>query len=70
MLKFIKHNLDTIAGIDIFPVISFLIFFIFFIGLFIWVARMNKTELSSLSAMPLNDGESTNTSQTSEPHQS
>jgi cbb3-type cytochrome oxidase subunit 3 len=70
MLKFIKHNLDTIAGIDIFPVISFLIFFIFFIGLFVWVAKMNKSELSSLSALPLNDGEPTNKSQTSEPHQS
>ncbi len=67
MLKFIKHNLDTIVGIDIFPIISFLIFFIFFIGLFIWVAKMKKTELSSLSALPLSDGETTNQSQTSEP---
>tara|TARA_R110002049_G_scaffold191811_3_gene360738 strand:+ start:965 stop:1177 length:213 start_codon:yes stop_codon:yes gene_type:complete len=70
MLKFIKHNMDTIAGIDIFPVISFIIFFIFFIGLFVWVAKMSKSEVTTLSALPFEDGESTNTSQTSEPHQS
>lgn len=62
--------MDTIAGIDIFPVISFIIFFIFFIGLFVWVAKMSKSEVTTLSALPFEDGESTNTSQTSEPHQS
>lgn len=53
MLKFIKHNMDTIAGIDIFPVISFVIFFIFFLVLFIWVYKMNKTEIDFMAAMPL-----------------
>ncbi|MEQ8907813.1 MAG: CcoQ/FixQ family Cbb3-type cytochrome c oxidase assembly chaperone [Vicingaceae bacterium] len=55
MLKFIKHNMETIGGIEIFPLISFLIFFIFFIGLFVWVIRMNKEEVQSLAQMPLED---------------
>lgn len=60
MLKFIKHNLDTIVGIDIFPLISFIIFFLFFIGLFIWVAKMNKTEIELVSNLPLEDNAQVN----------
>lgn len=60
MLKFIKHNMETIIGIEIFPIISFLIFFIFFCVLFIWVFRIQKSEIKTLSAMPLNDGDLTN----------
>ena len=60
MLKFIKHNLDTIVGIDIFPLISFIIFFLFFIGLFIWVAKMNNTEIELVSNLPLEDNDQMN----------
>ena len=57
MLKFIKHNMETIVGIEIFPIISFLIFFIFFIGLFVWVAKMNKAEVNTLAALPFDNEE-------------
>lgn len=60
MLKFIKHNLDTIAGIDIFPVISFIIFFLFFIVLFVWVSKINKTEIEIISNLPLEEDEKMN----------
>lgn len=52
--------MSTIGGIEIFPIISFLIFFIFFIGLFIWVLRMKKKDMDDLANMPLNDNETTN----------
>jgi len=55
MLKFIKHNMETIVGIEIFPIISFLIFFLFFIVLFVWVYQMNKTEINLLSSLPLDE---------------
>jgi len=57
MLKFIKHNMETIVGIEIFPIISFLIFFIFFIGLFIWVAKLKKAEVNALAALPFENDE-------------
>lgn len=57
MLKFIKHNMDTIIGIEIFPLISFIIFFLFFIVLFIWVFKMKKSDVAELAAMPLEDEE-------------
>ncbi len=55
MLKFIKHHMESIIGIEIFPLISFIIFFLFFAGLFIWVAYMKKDEINELSQIPLND---------------
>lgn len=55
MLKFIKHNMETIIGIEIFPIISFLIFFLFFIVLFVWVYQMKKTEVNALAALPLDE---------------
>ena len=63
MLKFIKHHMETIIGIEIFPLISFIIFFIFFTGLFVWVAYMKKDEVNQLAQLPLND---TNDSKNSE----
>ena len=60
MLKFIKHTMDTIGGIEIFPVISFLIFFIFFIALFVWVFRMRKSDVKEMAALPLEDDENEN----------
>ena len=58
MLKFIKHNMETIVGIEIFPLISFVIFFAFFIGLLIYVARLSKPYIETVGALPL-DEEST-----------
>lgn len=63
MLKFIKHHMETIIGIEIYPLISFILFFAFFTGLFVWVYYMKKDELTHLSNIPLND---TNDSKNSE----
>lgn len=55
MLKFIKHNMETIIGIEIFPIISVLIFFTFFVGLIIYAIRLKQSEVDEISALPLND---------------
>lgn len=55
MLKFIKHNLDTILGIEIYPIISLLIFFSFFIMLYVWVFTYRKEKIEELSQLPLAD---------------
>ena len=57
MLKFIKHNMETITGIEVYPVISFTIFFLFFLGLFLYVFRTNKQELKEKSQLPLDSNE-------------
>ncbi|MFN5416137.1 MAG: CcoQ/FixQ family Cbb3-type cytochrome c oxidase assembly chaperone [Flavobacteriia bacterium] len=56
MLRFIKHNLSTIDGVSIYPLLSLLIFVIFFLFVITYVIRMKKTEVSELSNIPLEDG--------------
>lgn len=53
MLKFVKHHMETIAGIEIFPLISLVIFFAFFVGLFIYIARTDKKQINEISRIPL-----------------
>lgn len=55
MLKFIKHNMDHISGIEIFPIIALLIFFLFSIGLCIWVFTYKKETINELSQLPFED---------------
>lgn len=53
MLKFIKHHLDTIAGIGIYPVISFVLFFGFFLGVLLWLWKADRSHIDHMSALPL-----------------
>ena len=49
--------METISDIEIYPVIALLIFFLFFVGLILWVFTYKKQTLNELSNLPLNDGE-------------
>ena len=55
MFEQIKHNMETIAGVAIFPILSLLIFFSFFIGLGIWVYSYKKETVDEMSQIPLED---------------
>jgi cytochrome c oxidase cbb3-type subunit III len=54
-MKF-RNYLETIAGVGIYPLISLIIFFVFFIGLLIYVMRLDKKSLDHMRGIPLNDG--------------
>ncbi|MBN9283878.1 MULTISPECIES: CcoQ/FixQ family Cbb3-type cytochrome c oxidase assembly chaperone [Flavobacterium] len=60
MLKFIKHNMETISGIEIYPIISLLIFFLFFVGLYIWVLTYKKEKITEMSNLPFEDQNTAN----------
>lgn len=51
-----KDVLRSIDGIGIYPVISLVIFVLFFTTVFLWVFRMRKSEAIELAALPLDDG--------------
>ena len=55
MLKFIKHNMDTIDGVSIYPIISFLIFFSIFMIAIVYVIRKDRKSIEEISLLPLND---------------
>jgi cytochrome c oxidase cbb3-type subunit IV len=52
-MRYIKHFFEDIAGIEIYPMISLLIFFIFFLGLGVYVIRMRKQHARYMAAIPL-----------------
>jgi len=56
MLKFVKHNMETISGVEIYPIISLLIFFIFFVGLYSWVYTYKKDKINEMSNIPFTEG--------------
>lgn len=55
MFKFIKGHLESITGIEIYPMISLLIFFIFFVVLFYWVLTAKKDYINTVSNIPLDN---------------
>lgn len=55
MMRFIKHNLTAMDGVAKWPLISLLIFFLFFLALGIHVWRMRKSHVEDMSNMPLTD---------------
>ncbi len=55
-MKF-KFYLESIAGIDILPMISLLFFFAFFIAITIYVLTLKKEVVEEISNLPLIDSE-------------
>ena len=55
MLKFVKNHMDSISGIEIYPIISLLIFFGFFVILFWWVFTAKKEYINNVSNLPLDN---------------
>lgn len=53
MLKFVKNYMETITGIEIYPLISLVIFFTFFVVMFWWVLTAKKEYLTRVSNIPL-----------------
>ena len=53
MFRYIKEHLAGIDGINIYPLISLLIFFVFFIALLYYVKKMDTRKVEEISNLPL-----------------
>jgi len=53
MFKFIRQYSDKISGIEIYPIISLLIFVIFFAAMLFYVMRMKKSSINEMKNLPL-----------------
>lgn len=53
MLKFVKSYMETIDGVATYPMISLLIFFVFFVILFWWVFTASKEYIKEVSELPI-----------------
>ena len=52
-MRYLKHYFEDIANIEIWPIISLLLFFFFFVSLTYYVFKMKKTHVKRMSAVPL-----------------
>jgi flagellar biogenesis protein FliO len=50
-----KHYFERVQDVEVFPVISLLIFVIFFITLLIWVVKADKKYIKSMEHLPLSE---------------
>ena len=50
-----KEILQSIAGIEVFPVISLILFVIVFTAVIVSVVRMDSTRANKLAALPLDE---------------
>ena len=58
-MKFVTQHLESIAGIEIYPLISLGIFFAFFVSLLIFVVKISKKYVNIMESLPLeNDNDS------------
>jgi hypothetical protein len=64
MLRFIKHNLTGMLNVEIYPLISLVMFTLFFAVMLWYVIKLSKNRVTEMSAMPLDLEENTNTNQT------
>lgn len=55
MLKFIKHHLESMSGVEIYPIISLVLFFVVFVTMVLIVLKMPKTNIEELSNLPLDN---------------
>lgn len=54
-MKF-KTYLETITGVGVYPLVSLLIFFVFFMALLVYVFKLDKKTLDRMKNTPLEDG--------------
>ncbi|MBV6479313.1 MAG: hypothetical protein HGGPFJEG_02084 [Ignavibacteria bacterium] len=57
-----KHYFEIIEGIDIYPIISLLVFFLFFIGVTAYLFLIDKSYIKEMENLPLEKDGSENES--------
>ncbi len=55
MFKFIKQYAEKIDSVQVYPLISLLIFFIFFVVLIWYVVKLDKKSIQRVAGIPLDE---------------
>ncbi len=63
-----KEVLQSIEGIGIYPIISMIVFAVFFAVVLIWYFKADKKYLNKMSNLPLDDDEKSNSNNTGGNH--
>ena len=49
----IRNYLQSIEGVEIYPLISLVVFVLFFVIMFIWMLRIDKNYIKEMEELPL-----------------
>ena len=52
-----KHYFESIEGLDIYPIFSLIVFFVFFVAVFIWAMKADKNYLKKMEEIPIENNE-------------
>jgi len=50
-----KHYFEEIQNIEIWPIISLILFFVFFIFTILWILMLDKKQIEKMKNLPLED---------------
>ena len=56
----IKDILQSIKDVEIYPIISLIVFFLLFIGIVVWLIKMDKEKVNRMKNLPLNNDNNQN----------
>lgn len=65
----IKEYLQSIDGVSIYPIISLIIFIVFFAVIIIWMFKVDKNYLKKMSNLPLETDEDNNSNSKGDLHE-
>lgn len=54
----IRNALTGIEGVGLYPAITLIIFFGFFVAMLVWILKKNKAYTEHMAALPLDDNDS------------
>lgn len=55
-----RQVLENIAGVEIYPVITLIMFFVFFLLILGWIFTLNKNYITRMENIPLDNENNTN----------
>ena len=60
----IRNYLQTIEGVEIYPLISLIIFVIFFVVMLVWMLKVDKNYIKEMEQLPLDSNNNRNLNST------
>jgi len=54
-MDLIKQHLESISGIELYPIIAFIIFLVIFVGVLFYTFSLTRKELKEMKELPLQD---------------
>ncbi len=62
----IRNYLESIEGVEIYPLISLIVFVIFFVVMLVWMLKIDKNYINEMEQLPLDSNKNKNLNSTGE----